>query len=146
MSSDKYISKERILLFFTRLHVFYESMTMWSQFFFLIMVFLIFCGLLSSCMRAVGKIREGCQSCCCRSVIYSLNIAINKVVTSQLFSHSFIVWLREYCCGKNKRQILWFSRRESTYIRCFEWSSPKSLLKEREILAFSRDRNNISMY
>ena len=40
---------------------------------------------------------------------------------------------------KTKRQILWFSRRESTNIRSFEWSFSKSLLKEREILAFSCD-------
>ena len=47
-----------------------------------------------------------------------------------------------YCWIQTKRQILWFSRRESTNFRSFEWSFSKSLLKEREILAFSCDRNN----
>ena len=45
--------------------------------------------------------------------------------------------------SKTKRQILWFTSRESTNIRSFEWLFPRSLLKEREILAaFSCDRNN----
>ena len=43
---------------------------------------------------------------------------------------------------KTKRHILRFLRRESTNIRSFEWSFSKSLLKEREILVFSCDRNN----
>ena len=43
---------------------------------------------------------------------------------------------------KTKRQIFWFSRRESTNIRDFDWSFSKYLLKEREILSFSCDRNN----
>ena len=53
-------------------------------------------------------------------------------------------WILKTCIVEinTKRQILWFSRLESTNIRSFDWSFSKSLLKEIEILAFSCDRNN----
>ena len=42
-----------------------------------------------------------------------------------------------------KAKFFDFSRRETITIRGFEWSFSKSLLNEREILAFSYDGNNI---